>query len=585
MIANLFIIASLVMGFGNSDIGTSAFPILREAFGPRAAALGETFVALSDDATASWWNPAGLGEIESNYIFFSHHKWFLDTRDEYLTGIIQTPYGRFSPSIIYSGINGVESWSESEQQLTSFSTSTTILQLAYGTNISPKFSIGFGAKGIYDNLKTVKATGMCLDLGIIYHPKKWLGLGASLQNLGPPVNYLTDKVSLPLGARTGISLKYFSNLICLLDLNIPDKGSIEVHSGFEYCILNMLFLRGGFRTGPQNSELGYVTYGTGINWHNLGIDYAFVPYSVLGSTHRFALSYNFTSTLAKKHKKGLKITVLDAYTNSPLAAEITFAGAYEGKETTAVGNGQFHREFFPEGAIAMEVKKNGYAAVKDSFFHKKDDFTIIKVLMRKPMPSAIIGMIYDAETRLPISGNLDFSGHTSGNAVTKQNGSYEIGNLKQGSYKFTAISQNYISQSKSVYLGSGELKEVSFYLIKKQGKILLTDIHFDTGKADLRDEAQEILNSIGLALQEHPSYKLKIEGHTDIREIHTTDFPSNWELSRARANAAKEYIVKRYKISELRFYTQGFADTKPVAPNDTEENLQKNRRVEFTILK
>jgi len=585
MIASLLIITSFITGFGSDDVGTSAFPTLKVAFGPRAAALGGAFVALSNDATASWWNPAGLGETQSNYIFFSHQKWFLDTRDEYLTGIIQTPYGQFSPTIIYSGIDDVESWSDNEQQLTSFNTSTTIFQLSYGVKISDKFSIGSGIKGIYDNLKIVKATGGCLDLGVIYHPTDWLGLGASLQNLGPPISYVTEKVSLPVGARTGISVKYFSNFIYLLDFNIPGKGKIEIHSGLEYCILNMLSLRAGFRTGPQNNKLGYFTYGAGINWHNLGIDYAFVPYSVLGSTHRFALSYNFPSHFVRKHKKGLTVIVLDAYTNSPLAAQITFKGAFQGNETTSIENGKFHREFFPEGMTKIMVEKQGYAVAQDSFFHKNDQFTIIKVLMRKPMPSAIIGMIYDAEIKLPISGNIDFSGHASGNVVTKQNGSYEIGNLKQGYYLLTANSPNYISQSKNMYVGSGELKEVSFYLIKKQGKIVLSDIHFDTGKASLRDEAQEVLNSVGLALVENPSYRLKIDGHTDIREINTKDFPSNWELSSARANAAKEYIVEKYEITESRIDTEGFADTKPVAPNDTEENLQKNRRVEFTILK
>lgn len=582
---NILLVIGFLIGFGSEDVGTSAFPILREGFGPRAAALGESFVALSNDATASWWNPAGLGNIEKNFIYFSHQQWFLNTRDEYITGVIQTPYGKISPSFIYSGIDKVESWTENEEQQKSFNTATTIMNLSYGKEIIDNLSVGVGIKGIYDNLKVVKTTGYCLDLGFIYKLKDWFSIGGNLQNVGPPVNYLTKRVPLPVGFRTGLTFSYKGNLHCLLDINIPEKGKPELHSGIEYSILNILSLRAGFRTGPQSSELGLFTYGIGINSHNLGIDYAFVPYSVLGLTHRIALSYSFYSHFAKKRKGGLTILVIDAYTNHPLKAKIKFDGAYKGEEWSDLTSGKFSRENFPIGKTKIIVEKERYAATCDSFYHKKNKLTEIKVLLRKPMPSAIIGVLYDAVSKKPITGNIDFSGPSSGNIQTKENGNYEIGNLQQGKYILTANSTNYISQSKEIYIGSGELKEQSFFLIREKGPIILKDIFFDTGKANLREEAFQVLNSIGKVLKDNPSYKLKIEGHTDAREIHTSEFPSNWELSRARANAAKDYLVKHFDILSETIGTEGFADTKPIAPNDTEENLQKNRRVECIIEK
>ena len=585
MIVNLLLLVSLLAGFGGEDIGTSALPILREGFGPRAAALGESFVALSDDATAPWWNPAGLGYIEKNYIFCSHQELFLDTRDEYISGILLTPYGKFSLSVIYSGIDNVESWTESEEELSPFNTSTTIAHLGFGEKITDKFSIGAGIKGIYDNLKTVDAKTACLDIGFIYELVDWVSFGLNLQNLGPSVNYITKKVPLPTSLRSGFCLKYHRDVVYLLDINIPEQGKIELHSGFEYTLLNILSLRAGLRTGPQNRELGFFTYGAGINWHALGIDYAFIPYSLLGSTHRVSLSYSFPSHFTKKKKLGVTILVADASTHTPLKARIRFEGAFEGKEWTDIENGAFRRESFPEGETKITVEKKGYATVYDSFSHKKNKYTEIKVMMRKPMPSAIIGVIYDAESKKPISGTIDFSGPLSGNIKTKKNGNYEIGYLTQGKYILSASSFNYINQTEKIYVGSGELKEKSFYLIKSEGSIILKNIFFDTGKANLREEAFEVMNSIGKALEENPSYKLKIEGHTDIREIHTTEFPSNWELSKARAKSSKEYIIIHFDVESDRITTEGFADTKPAAPNDTEENLQKNRRVEFTIIK
>ncbi len=579
-----FFLTLLLSGFGNEEAGTSAFPILRQAFGPRASALGESYVALSNDATAAWWNPAGLGTIEQNYVYFSHQEWFLDTQDEYASGIMHTPYGTFSACIIYSGIADVESWSENEQQLSSFNTSTTLVHLAFGGEIVDGLFIGGGLKGIHDDLHTVTATGGCMDIGVLYHFKEWISIGGVLQNLGPSINYTTTAVPLPIGARAGLRIAYREDLTYVLDGNIPSKGKPELHTGLEYSLLNTLHLRAGLRTGPQSTSVGIFTFGTGINWLNLGFDYAFVPYSILGSTHRIAISYSFRSFFEKEKKRGITIMGADAYTNAPLNALIEFQRAQEGKEWTDA-EGRFHRKSFPEGITQIIVSKAGYATATDSFYHKKNKYTEIKVLLRKPMPSAIIGVICDAVTKKTISGTISFSGPSSGSTETKENGNYEIGNLYQGTYTLTASSPSYISQSADIIIGSGELKEKSFHLVRGEGTITLRDILFDTGKALLREEAFEILNSIGMVLRENPSYALTIEGHTDPREIHTAEFPSNRELSRARANSAKNYIIEHFDIDPECIETEGYADTKPIAPNDTEENLQKNRRVEFTIMK
>ncbi len=584
MLVKLFILSSLLFHFGNEDMGTTAFPVLRQAFGPRASALGESYVALSNDATAAWWNPAGLGALEHNSLLFSHQEWFLDTRDEYVSGVMHTPYGTFSAAFIYSGIDGVESWTASEHQLSSFSTSTTILHLAFGSSIMEGLYIGGGLKGIYDNLHTVKATGGCMDIGALYHLKDWVSIGGVLQNLGPAISYTTTAVPLPTAVRIGLKIAYGEDLTAALDGHIPFKGKPELHTGLEYSLLHTLHLRAGLRTGPQSSAIGLFTYGTGVSWHHLGFDYAFVPYSPLGATHRISLSYEFASFFDEAKKEGITILTLDAYSNAPVSALIAFQGTHEAKEWTDA-EGTYHRRFFPEGKTEITVTKDGYATATDSFYHKKEKHTSIKVLLRRPMPSAIIGVMYDAVTKKPIMGTISFAGPLSGSSKTQAGGSFEIGNLAQGMYTLTASSPSYIDQSADIAIGSGELKEKSFYLVKGEGPITLRDIHFDTGKAILREEAFDILNSIGQALNENPGYRLKIEGHTDIREIHTKEYPSNWELSRARARAAKHYLIEKYDIDPARIQTEGFADTKPIAPNDTEENLQKNRRVEFIINK
>ncbi len=78
---------------------------------------------------------------------------------------------------------------------------------------------------------------------------------------------------------------------------------------------------------------------------------------------------------------------------------------------------------------------------------------------------------------------------------------------------------------------------------------------------------------------------VKVEGHTDNRPIATYQYPSNWELSGARAGSVIRFLTsKNDNIDPIRLSAAGFAATRPIAPNDSEENWEKNRRVEIVIL-
>ncbi len=110
--------------------------------------------------------------------------------------------------------------------------------------------------------------------------------------------------------------------------------------------------------------------------------------------------------------------------------------------------------------------------------------------------------------------------------------------------------------------------------VRVQGKLL-----FPSGSADLKPEARPVLDRV-LALLQKYTFDLYILGHTDSVPIHTEKFPSNWELSAARATAALRYLVDR-GADPTRLVAVGFADSRPVAPNDTPEGRARNRRVEF----
>jgi chemotaxis protein MotB len=105
---------------------------------------------------------------------------------------------------------------------------------------------------------------------------------------------------------------------------------------------------------------------------------------------------------------------------------------------------------------------------------------------------------------------------------------------------------------------------------------------FDTGNARLTAGGQALLDRVARIVK--PLRRtIRVEGHTDNRPIATADYPSNWELSTARAISVVKYLILADGIEPQYLAAAGYGDSKPRAPNDTESNMSKNRRVEIIL--
>lgn len=107
---------------------------------------------------------------------------------------------------------------------------------------------------------------------------------------------------------------------------------------------------------------------------------------------------------------------------------------------------------------------------------------------------------------------------------------------------------------------------------------------FPSGSAELTPAARTILRRVGQALARLPSY-LRVEGHTDNLPINTPAFPSNWELSTARATNVVRVLIAEAGIKPGRLSATGYGEYRPVAPNDNEAGRTSNRRVDIVVLK
>ncbi|ADC89567.1 OmpA/MotB domain protein [Thermocrinis albus DSM 14484] len=112
--------------------------------------------------------------------------------------------------------------------------------------------------------------------------------------------------------------------------------------------------------------------------------------------------------------------------------------------------------------------------------------------------------------------------------------------------------------------------------------ILQERLLFDSGSADIKPQFYPILDKIAELLNSIPN-PVEVEGHTDNIPISTGRFPSNWELSTARASSVVRYFIAK-GVSPDRLKASGYADTRPIASNATPEGREQNRRVEIVII-
>ena len=114
--------------------------------------------------------------------------------------------------------------------------------------------------------------------------------------------------------------------------------------------------------------------------------------------------------------------------------------------------------------------------------------------------------------------------------------------------------------------------------------ILAGDLLFDSGKAEISHQAQESLRSLSVIIAQTP-YMINIVGHTDSVPMHSQLFPTNWELSVARASRVARFLIEDIGVPGKQIVVSGFSYFRPVQPNTNEKNRSKNRRVEIILSK
>jgi len=289
-IALLFLLPAVVLA-------TTGVAPLKIAVGTRVCGTGEAAVAYIDDASALFYNPAGLANVPTFDILPAHNQWLLDMNHEYVAGAFgYEELGVFGLAFDYWGsgsIQGVNTRGESIPGYV-FSAADWSLNLGYGKNISD-FSFGLGGKFIHQQHESLSTSAWAFDAGAMYKtPLEGLKAGLSVVNIGTKAKLYKESYSLPLQARLGWRYDHdFAGvgLGITQDFIVSETEKPGIAAGAECRPVDVVALRLGYRTGSDVDGFSGLRAGLGVSWQGIGVDYAFAPYGKLGASHRISISY------------------------------------------------------------------------------------------------------------------------------------------------------------------------------------------------------------------------------------------------------------------------------------------------------
>lgn len=317
---------------GLSKTGMTAATFLSIEIGPRAKAMGGAFVAISDDVSAIFWNPAGLAKGNENTVLFSHTEWIAGVNLEFVG--IKLPLGEMGTigaSITSLSVPEMKVRTVSQPGGTGelFDANDLALTLSYARDLTDRFQIGLNFKFINQQLYNMNASTVAVDIGTLFRTDfNNMVIGFSISNFGGDMQltgqdarievdiapdefgnndailaqFETQKFQLPLIMRVGTSMDVYQSenntLKISLDAVVPNDNDQYLNIGAEYVYNDFLALRGGYKSlFLEDSEEG-LTFGVGIKSNLFGesklqFDYAYGDFGILDNIQEFALSFSF----------------------------------------------------------------------------------------------------------------------------------------------------------------------------------------------------------------------------------------------------------------------------------------------------
>jgi outer membrane protein OmpA-like peptidoglycan-associated protein len=272
--------------------------------------------------------------------------------------------------------------------------------------------------------------------------------------------------------------------------------------------------------------------------------------------------------------------VFDAYTNVPLEASISFIGTNVEPALSNDMTGFFRVDNVPAGLVNVQVERDGYFAEERVIEVEDGGLTKLNIgLSPLDMKGAFTGKVIDKKTGAALAATISFTDGRRTPLGTDAGTGEFAAELPVASYEVKVEAQGYLAQTSSFSVEKGETTSRVFEMVSKGMVLTLRGVYFEFAKATLRTESYAALLEAAQIMKENPDISVEIQGHTD--NVGSDEY--NQRLSERRAYAVVNFMVQHGGIDTRRLAARGYGEGQPVAPNDTDEGRQLNRRVDFVI--
>jgi hypothetical protein len=282
--------------FADVAVGASSGDFLSFEVGGRSAGMAGAHTGVATGVTAQFWNPAGLATLNQSQVGAMHANWLQDLSYEWLG--IAKPMGGIgvgSLSVAYFHTPGIQGVDEFDNPTGDFRVYDIAVTAGIARALAPGFSIGANAKMIRQNLGTVSASAPAVDFGA-RATIAGASLGAVVQNLGPGLSFDGASYPLPREIKFGIGRSFWKDRVQLAaDYNMPSHYFDDLRVGTEVRAHPNVSLRVGYRHefGTPEDPANGLSYGLGIHFHQLELDYAMTPSDAFDDVHRLSFGYSF----------------------------------------------------------------------------------------------------------------------------------------------------------------------------------------------------------------------------------------------------------------------------------------------------
>lgn len=302
----LALVPGIVLGATKpfEKVGTYSAQFLKIGVSARATGMGGAFTAVSNDATAIYWNPAGMVELTRTQVTLNSVVWPADIDIYFAGAVFTTPYfpGTFGFSARALTMDPQEERTIYMPQGTKrfFDAGDMSFGLSYAMYFTDRFSAGITTHFIHMGLADKSVETLAFDFGLIYRIGiQGMKLGMMIQSLGAEVNFDDRASKMPTLFRVGLSVDAYRRgahaLLAAGEFSHPSDNKERMNVGMEYVFNQFFFLRSGYNINYDTQGLAW---GVGFRvdtsqTSDIGFDYAWEDLGYLGRAHRVTLNFSY----------------------------------------------------------------------------------------------------------------------------------------------------------------------------------------------------------------------------------------------------------------------------------------------------